>query len=85
MRSNPRRARPNNGKKSAVVADYDEVVFVSERLVGIYAAQCAGWTAASLFLALQIQTHAWEPEPTPYLRHFPGSLGAAENDGGGAL
>ena len=34
------------------MADYDEVVFVSERLVGIYAAQCAGWTAASFFFAL---------------------------------
>lgn len=44
MRSNPRRARPNSCKKVLqFVADYDEVEFVCERLVGINDAQAAGW------------------------------------------
>ena len=52
MRENPRRARPQSRKKTPHVADFDEVVFISERLVGIYAAQCAQgtWEKKALFL-----------------------------------
>lgn len=60
MRSNPRRARPNSCKKSLqFVADYDEVEFVSERLVGINDAQAAGWIMLFIFLILRAaQIHA---------------------------
>lgn len=91
MRENPRRARPQSRKKTPLVADFDEVVFISERLVGIYAAQCAQgtWEKKALFLwvfqAIKPSTIWRRHRPVISLRHVWCNLGAWNAQSKGAM